>query len=97
MQCKLFEVKLDTGVKDFKPACTNDKDLMAFLQVGYQKTQLQSLNKCWMFLQLIYVSDICNGIGTEVEHRFWEGNRSILPAQYKWPQTASPTPSEWQV
>jgi len=68
MQCKLFEVELNMGVMDFKPAQTNNKELTrAFLQVGYQKTELQSLNKCWMFLQLIYVSDICNRIGTEVE------------------------------
>jgi len=50
-----------------------------------------------MSLKAIYMSDICNGNGMEIEQRYWEGNWMGLSLQYQWTSTTNPITTEWHV
>ncbi len=50
-----------------------------------------------MFLQTIYVSDICNGIGTSIKQQYWDGPQVNQQTAYDCLSAAKPTSSEWQL
>jgi len=57
-----------------------------FAQYGYHGQDLSDLNHCRMFLHTIWLSDICNGTGTEVLENYWSGTHPI-ESPYQWPPT----------
>jgi len=48
-----------------------------------------------MYLQVIFISDICNGQGTEIENQFWSGMAILNLHNYRWPHSHKPNSSEW--
>jgi len=78
-------------IKDFEQPWQNDKELMKmFLQHGVSSQDLASLNCCRMYLQAVYLSDICNAAGTVVDAHFWEG-QAQCQTHYIWPRKEMPT------
>jgi len=67
-----------------------------FLQGRVQGPELASLNRCRMYLQAIYVSDICTGDGQVIDPRFWDGREQCQMA-YRWPRMECPTSNEWNM
>jgi len=50
-----------------------------------------------MYLQVVWISEICNGQGTQIAQQYWEGQKTTSISQYNWPQTHIPTQAEWNV
>jgi len=48
-----------------------------------------------MYLQVIFLSDICNGQGTAIEPQFWNGQTLSEVHDYLWPWMHKPAPGDW--
>jgi len=72
--CVQWGIEISTDLPDLVPQRIHDRELMAiFLQAGFCMEELAMLNHCQMFLNVIFLSDICNGLGTTINNQFWEG------------------------
>jgi len=99
-QCWLFcvqrGIEIRTDIYDFQPNQRSDREIMhIFLSAGFRTDELATLNRCRMYLRVIFLSDICNGTGTAVDNQFWVGEKPSSLYQYNWPQTPKPTQREW--
>jgi len=66
-----------------------------FLRTGYRSLELATLNQCRMYLQVVFLSDICNGHGMAIENQFWTGKAISDKHHYCWPWSHKPTQGEW--
>jgi len=74
-QCRQLDIDIMMDVQDFKAPRHNDKELMRlFLQHGVRGQDLATLNRCRMYLQAVFLSDICNRQGMAIESQYWTGN-----------------------
>ena len=76
---------------------TNDQFIMtAFMDHGYSKSQLLTLNKCRLYLRVLTLADMVSGDGWYILPHFF---RRINPLeQYssiRWPEQGCPTDSAW--
>jgi len=95
-QCHMLKISVMMDIKEFKQPRHGDREIMQiFLHDSMRGTELVELNHCRMYLQVIFVSDICNGEGTMVESRYWEGKKTSNISPYKWPCMHVPTLAEW--
>jgi len=95
-QCRKLNIDIMMEGPDFELPRQNDRELMKiFLQHGARGQELATLNRCRMYIQAIYLSDICNGLGTAVDTQFWSGDHKCS-TPYRWPRTEKPTNQEWQ-
>jgi len=87
LDCLCYDLHIQMDIQKLQPNCSNDMELMqAFIQHGYRGQELCDLNWCHMFLQVIWVSDICDGTGKEILMEAWEGQQPMdLP--FHWPMT----------
>jgi len=69
--------------------------MRAFAQYGYKGQELRDLNRCHMFLQAIWISDICDGMGWEILLNAWDGQYP-LDSPFHWPPTIVTHP-DWQL
>ena len=60
---------------------------------GYSKQQLQILNRCRLYLQIMTLSDIMNGFGTGFTSMFKCRKNHQKYNNYKWPFQPEPTTS----
>jgi hypothetical protein len=69
------------------PLCTADKILMnCFIQLSPSLDDLRALNNCRLYLQVIFLSEICTGDGLELSHEEWSGQRFDVPKKIaSWP------------
>jgi len=57
---------------ELSPPQEKDVELMrVFIWAGYQKLELIALNQCRLYLQVIYLLDICNALGTKIKQYLW--------------------------
>jgi len=68
-----------------------------FLQAGFRSDELATLNQCRMFLHVILLSDICNGVGTVIKNQCWSGTHPANHYNYHWPQTQKPMRRDWEL
>ncbi len=61
---------------------------------GYGGKDLAILNQCRMFLQAIWLSDICTGDRSAIQITAWQGKRSML-GESVWPIVHNPIAFEW--
>jgi hypothetical protein len=60
--------------------------------------ELLAVNRCWLFLKALFLSDIVNGSGTEILPAAWNGERIICPQRSgNWPNQSRPPPSAWAI
>jgi len=72
--CVKRGIEIYTDLMDITPRRQQDRELMhIFARGGYCDAELALLNCCRMYLKVIWLSDICNGSSTEIEHQFWTG------------------------
>ncbi len=96
-QCRLLQIEITMDIEDFeKPRRGNQEIMRLFLQGRVQGPELASLNRCRMYLQAIYVSDICTGDGQAIDPRFWDGREQCQMA-YRWPRMECPTSNKWNM
>ncbi len=71
--CKELDIDLTTDIVDFKLPWQGDQEIMRiFLQSGIMGKNLIELNQCHMYLQAIFLSNICNGTGTAIDPQMCE-------------------------
>jgi len=68
--------------------------MQAFAQQGYQGQDLCELNHCQMFLQVIWLLEICDGTGTKILVNCWAGSHP-MDSPYHWPPTVICS-AEWR-
>jgi len=87
---------IDEDIKDFSLPWERDQMIMeVFLCTGYRSSELATLNQCRMYLQVVFLSDICNGHGMAIENQFWTGKAISDKHHYCWPWSHKPTQGEW--
>jgi len=73
-----------------------DTEIMCiFIKVGYQKISRAILNKCRMYMQVTYLSDLCTAAGNALECHLWL-KPSTKNSPYNWLMVPKPIPGEWQ-
>jgi len=93
--CQKANIQIISQDTTFTPKRNNDVKLMrVFIQQGYQKNDLKCLNQCWMYMQSVYLSDICM-VSRDMLAKFWLKSPIQIPSSYKWPLTQIPMPNEW--
>jgi len=68
-----------------------------FLQDGVRGADLATVNQCHMYLQVVFVLEICNGEGTKIEQNYWNGKQAHSQSNYQWPRTNPLTTQEWNL
>jgi len=97
-QCQLLQVSVTTDIQEFEIHRHQDKEIMRiFLQDGVRGVDLAAVNRCCMYLQVVFVSEICNGKGTKIDQNYWNGKPGHLHSNYQWPRTSPPTLQEWNL
>jgi len=97
-QCHQLQITVTTDIQEFMVPCQSNKELIwIFLQDGTRGQESSILNRCRMYLQVIFLSNVCNGNGNWVEQSYWEGKQINTNLEYHWPQTSSPMTAKWQV
>jgi len=95
-QCRQLDIDIMMDVQDFKAPRHNDKELMRlFLQHGVRGQDLATLNRCRMYLQVVFLLDICNGQGMAIAPQYWTGDQKCQ-TNHRWPRTELPSDQEWQ-
>ena len=77
----------------------NDSTLMTiFIESGYGNFELAQLNRCRLFLQVFFISDIASANGREIDdgYRTSTGNASRR-STWKWPQQGMPDSQAWRL
>jgi hypothetical protein len=78
---------------------SNDVMLMDyFLSLNYKPQQLESLNRCRIFLQVLSLSDIVSADGRLLIVPTLSGNKlTDRRSTLKWPDQQKPPPTEWSL
>jgi len=85
--CKELDIDVMMDIVDFETPRKQDREIMKmFLQSGVAGQDLICMNRCCMYLQAIFLSDICNGTGTAIDPRIWDGWVQCK-SMYQWPKT----------
>jgi hypothetical protein len=55
------------------------------------KGELININICWIYLQAISMSDICNFDGTHITHQVYDGTFVMKKTNIRWPNQHRPS------
>ncbi len=95
--CRPHKIQVIGANMDLNLPRQADVELMRlFIHSGFRNTELTILNKCRMFLQVIFLSDICKASGTKLESHMWQ-HPVRHESPYKWPTITPPTLVEWRM
>jgi hypothetical protein len=75
----------------------HDKPIMEFLPIAQlELEQLLAFNRCRLYLQAFFLSDIVDGCGTSITEDACMGRPNVCPETLpSWPSQGMPTPSDW--
>jgi len=101
-QCWLFcvqrSIEIATDLPDFLPQRQNDRELMQiFWNADFRADELATLNRCRMFLHVIFLSDICNGAGSAIDNQYWTGEKPADYYHFQWPQVHKLMRRDWEL
>lgn len=72
--------------------------LMEDFREHFTKSELMTLNRCRLFLEVLFLSDIVDGKGEKVTLKAMNGIRdSHRCSEWTWPLQIRPVPIEWKV
>ena len=65
---------------------------------GIRGATLKHVNRCRMYLRVVWVSEITDASGRYVRETSWKGHREDVTFRDKdiWPRTATPSQSDWR-
>jgi len=97
LACQKCDIHLQINIQNLYPCRMQDIKITGlFLQYGYwMRGELQVLNQCQLYLQAIWLSDICTGLGQHICKFAWKGDGKC-ESKYWWPLMAHPSKGEWQ-
>jgi Reverse transcriptase (RNA-dependent DNA polymerase) len=92
-----YRIQMRDDLMDFPMKRKHDELLMQlFAQLGFRGHDLYKLNICRLYLQVITVSDITDGIGTRVTDLAWLGRQGMaLNDHHNWPIQPRPPTAFW--
>jgi hypothetical protein len=68
------------------------------LSIGLSPAALAMVNRCRMFLQVVYLSDMVDEIGQSVTGSAWKGQRDITRnTPYDWPKQGVLSEAYWNL
>jgi hypothetical protein len=68
----------------------------AFARSNPSFEELRVLNKCRLYLQVYFLSEICTGNGLAITEEAWREIRFEVPFKMlSWPSQQRPSPKEW--
>jgi hypothetical protein len=60
--------------------------------------ELLSLNRCRLFSQVLFLSEICTGDGLAISEDAWRGTRFEVPSKtLSWPRQQRPSSKDWRI
>jgi hypothetical protein len=66
--------------------------------MGPSKYELMTLNRCRLYLQVLFLSEICTGDGLYISGDAWTGNRLDIPLkQSSWPRQQKSSSQDWSI
>jgi hypothetical protein len=69
-----------------------------FLSQNVPDSELLSINRCRLFLQAFFLSDIADGSGIYITDEAWQGRASTTWFKKEsWPIQGNPTNSDWAI
>jgi hypothetical protein len=91
------QIRIEDTSPDFALSRANDQLLIPlFHEQGIRDDQLQRLNRCRLFLQVLTISDITTGCGTKITKAAWNGVRDTTrTSSYQWPSQGIPSALDW--
>jgi hypothetical protein len=67
-----------------------------FMSLSPTNAELQSLNRCRLFLQVSFLSEICSSDGLTITEDAWRGKRFEIPSKLlSWPRQQCPPTKDW--
>jgi hypothetical protein len=70
--------------------------ILLFHEKGIRDDQLHRLNLCRLFLEVLTISDITTGCGTEITKAAWNRDRDTTRTSfYQWPSQGPPSIQSW--
>jgi len=95
--CCTQNIQVIGEITDYPIPRWKDVELMRlFIWVGCRNMDLNMLNRCQLYLHVVFLSDICNVGETKLEQHLWN-QLNVAESQYKWPKVPKPTPMEWRL
>ena len=96
-QCKLLNIEISMKVHDYEWLQQNNREIIRiFLQQELVGHKLARMNWCWMFLNVVYLSDISTSDGMAIIPQHWEG-KVRCDSTNTWPRTEQPTAQDWNM
>jgi hypothetical protein len=88
---------LADDIPDFPLLRSGDELLMqSFLHAGYAGKELKKrLNECWLYLQVLYVSQVLTGCSTKLDIQAVRGTGRLVQNKYTWPNQGRPIDATW--
>jgi hypothetical protein len=86
-----YQIRIEDTSPDFLLSRANDQLLIPlFHGTGIRDDQLDRLNLCRLFLQVLTISDITTDCGTKITKAAWNGDRdTTCTSCYQWPCTGT--------
>jgi len=93
--CHMANIHIVASLPDIPRPHVNDIKLMhTFIRSGFCNSELCTLNRCRMYLQVFFLSDMCTKTGDWISSKLWT-HPTPLPSNFRWPRTVKPSPQEW--
>ena len=95
--CKEYNVFLHNHIATYSPLREKDINLMEeFASNGIHGSHLAQLNRCRMYLQVIWLSDIVEADGKCIRKESYQGKQwSVYSHSYNWPTQPRPGATDW--
>jgi len=95
--CWLHQIQVLGENTDYTLPRQNDVELMRlFIRTGYWNTDLNMLDRCQMYLHVVFLSEVCEAMGQKMEQHLWK-QLHITESAFHWPKVPKPTPMEWRL
>ena len=92
---KIYKVDADIRLPRLNDFALIDRAIQAHV---FTKEEIQSINRCRLYLHIFFLSDIVSGNGREVLQEILD-NKPLLQrtSQWQWPRQPRPPPKDWDL
>ena len=89
-------------MKACKPQRRHDvciiEHLMESNLLSKRPTAMKRFNRCRLYLQVTFLSELCNGSGTAIATSYFDGSHpSDSASRLRWTRQAQPGPQSWKI
>ena len=98
--CDKYHIRLKGDYTRPKKTREYDECLMKKLifESNFTKLQIEAINRCRIYMQVVTLADIANGSGTFVTKKAYMGERDLdRQSMYIWPTQEKPPKKDWKL